>query len=108
MCILFILLFLPLALAGYFGCNARGKYEWGKLWLVAMSLWFYAWFNVKYLPIIVGSILGNYGLYRVLQGHRGMEGRRRQDLYLTVAGVCANLGLLFYYKYFDFFVENIN
>lgn len=105
---LFILLFLPLALAGYYACNARGKYEWGKLWLVVMSLWFYAWFNVKYLPIIVGSILGNYGLYRVLQGHKGMEEKRRQDLYLTVAGVGANLGVLFYYKYYDFFVENLN
>ena len=81
---LFILLFLPLALAGYFGCNARGKYEWGKLWLVAMSLWFYAWFNVKYLPIIVGSILGNYGLYRVLQGH----GRAAQTGFVSDCGRC--------------------
>jgi len=105
---IFILLFLPLSLAGYFLCNARGKYEWGKLWLTAMSLWFYAWFNVKYLPIIVGSILGNYGIYRVLLGHRGRPEQRRRDLYITAAGAAANLGVLFYYKYFDFFLENIN
>lgn len=105
---IFILCFLPLALAGYFGCNARGRYEWGKMWLCAMSLWFYAWFNVKYLPIIVGSILFNYAAYRLILGHRGMDVRRRGDLYLTVAGVAANLGVLFYYKYFDFFVENVN
>ncbi len=105
---IFILLFLPLALAGYFGCNAKGRYEWGRIWLTVMSLWFYAWFNVKYLPIIVGSILFNYALYRLILGHRGMEGRRRRDLYLTAAGIAANLAVLFYYKYFDFFVENIN
>lgn len=105
---IFMLLFLPLCLVGYFICNAGKRYEWGKLWLTAMSLWFYAWFNVSYLPIIVGSVLGNYGLYRVILGDRGRQTRRRRDLYLTTAGAAANLGVLFYYKYFDFFLTNVN
>ncbi len=105
---IFIFLFLPLSLAGYFFWNKSGKYEWGKLWLTAMSLWFYAWFNVSYLPIIVVSVLGNYGLYRILLGSRGRDEVCKRNLYLTVAGVAANLGILFYYKYFDFFLENIN
>ncbi len=102
---IFIFLFLPLSLAGYFFWNKSGKYEWGKLWLTAMSLWFYAWFNVSYLPIIVVSVLGNYGLYRILLGSRGRDEVRKRNLYLTVAGVAANLGILFYYKYFDFFLK---
>lgn len=61
-----------------------------------------------YLPIIVGSILINYFLYRQLLGNRGKEECRKKNLYITVAGVAANLGVLFYYKYFDFFLENIN
>lgn len=105
---IFILLFLPLALAGYFICNAKEKYEWGKIWLTAMSLWFYAYFNIKYLSIIVGSILINYFLYRIILGNRGRTDCRKKDLYITVAGATANLGVLFYYKYFDFFLENIN
>ncbi len=105
---IFVLFFLPLALAGYYICNGKEKYEWGKLWLTAMSLWFYAWFNPAYLPIIVGSILGNYALYRLVLGHRGQAGYEKKDLYLTAAGVAVNLGVLFYYKYFDFFLENIN
>ncbi len=105
---IFLLLFLPLCLAGYFICSAWGKYEWGKLWLTGMSLWFYAWFNIRYLPIIVGSIVGNYFLYRIILGHRGRQECRRRDLYLTAAGAAVNLGVLFYYKYFDFFLENIN
>lgn len=32
-----------------------------------MSLWFYAYFNISYLPIIVGSILVNYLLYRIIE-----------------------------------------
>lgn len=105
---IFILLFLPLALIGYFLCNARGRYELGKSFLTVMSLWFYGWFNIMYLPIIVGSILINYFLYRQLLGNRGKEECRKKNLYITVVGVAANLGVLFYYKYFDFFLENIN
>ena len=105
---IFILLFLPLAVAGYFICNQKGKYEWGKTWLTAMSLWFYGYFNIKYLPIIVGSILINYTLYRILMGNRGKDNWRKKTLYITVAGASANIGVLFYYKYYDFFIENIN
>ena len=105
---IFMLLFLPIALAGYFLCNAKGKYEWGKNFLTVMSLWFYAWFNIWYLPIIVGSILINYLLYRILLGNRGRETCQKRNLYITTAGAAANLGVLFYYKYFDFFLENIN
>ena len=105
---IFILLFLPLTLTGYFACNAKGRYAWGKLWLLAMSLWFYAWFNIRYLPVITGSILGNYLLYRLILGERGRPERKRRCLYLTAAGSAANLGVLFYYKYFDFFLENLN
>lgn len=105
---IFILLFLPMALLGYFLCNAKGKYELGKNFLTVMSLWFYAWFNIRYLPIIVGSILVNYMLYRLILGNRGMEERKKSSLYITVAGCAANLAVLFYYKYYDFFLENIN
>ncbi len=105
---IFILLFLPLSLLGYFGCNAKGKYEWGKNFLTVVSLWFYAWFNIKYLPIIVGSILVNYFLYRWLLENRGKAESRKKSLYITAAGAAANMGVLFYYKYYDFFVENVN
>ena len=71
-------------------------------------MFFSIWFNVSYLPIIVVSVLGNYGLYRILLGSRGRDEVCKRNLYLTVAGVAANLGILFYYKYFDFFLENIN
>jgi len=106
---IFMLAFLPLALAGYFICNKIGRYGWGKLWLIAMSLWFYAWFNPSYLPIILGSIVGNYAVYRVILRARAVEAAPgRRGLGFTALGVLANLGVLFYYKYFDFFLENLN
>lgn len=105
---IFVLLFLPLSVAGYFLCNRLGRYEWGKLYLTAVSLWFYAYFNISYLPIIVFSILGNYMVYRILLGSRGRAEYRKRNLYLTALGAGVNLGVLFYYKYFDFFLENVN
>ena len=54
------------------------------------------------------SILGNYMVYRVLLGSRGRGEYQKRNLYLTTLGVGVNLGVLFYYKYFDFFLENVN
>ena len=101
---IFVLLFLPLSLAGYFLLNGCKKYTAASVFLLAMSLWFYAYFNISYLPLIVASVLVNYAVYRVLMRARS-HGVRRLMLAL---GVAFDLGLLFYYKYFDFFSENIN
>lgn len=100
---IFVLLFLPLALTGYFLCNKK-SYTLGKAFLLAMSLWFYAYFNIRYLPIILASILLNYGVSRRLILSHNQKGKR---LFLLLA-LLANFGALFYFKYYDFFIENIN
>lgn len=100
---IFVLLFLPLSLIGYFLCN-RKNYTLGKAFLLGMSLWFYAYFNIQYLPIIVGSILLNYACsWGLINREKTVEKR----LILLVA-LLANFGALFYFKYYDFFIENIN
>lgn len=98
---IFVFLFLPLCLLFYFLCNNWKKYELGKVFLTCMSLWFYAYFNISYLPIIVGSILVNYLLYRI------MEKAVKRKI-VVFSGIIINLSVLFYFKYFDFFIENIN
>ena len=45
---LFIFIFLPLALIGWYGMNHFKAYELSKLFLAAMSLWFYGYFNPYY------------------------------------------------------------
>lgn len=101
----FILLFLPVALIGYFGLNYWGKDKAAKAFLVAMSLWFYAYFEPKYLFIILGSIGINY----VISGwtsnrHRTVSFRK----IMLVLGILLNVATIFYFKYFNFFLENIN
>lgn len=98
---IFVFLFLPLCLLLYFGSNHFHKYELGKIFLTCMSLWFYAYFNVNYLPIILCSIPVNYFLYCLLE-------RTAHRKAVVATGILLNLGVLFYFKYYDFFIGNIN
>ena len=72
--------------------------------LSAMSLWFYGYFNSYYLWIIIGSILGNYLLSYFLSFFHS----KRSNRISLIVGLTFNLGLLFYFKYYDFFIDNIN
>lgn len=101
----FIFVFLPCTLALYFilaryrGANAA------KALLVLASLVYYGWWNVYYLPLILGSAVANFVIAYFILRYRTDAFKRRMLLYL---GVCFNLGLLGYYKYANFFVDNIN
>lgn len=101
---IFVLLFLPLCVFGYFALNHFKLYRISSLFLLAMSMWFYGYFNISYLPIIIGSIVVNYLFYMLF--NRQLSERIRK-LILAVA-VLSNVGVLFYFKYYDFFFENIN
>lgn len=70
-----------------------------------MSLWFYAYFNIGYLPIICASILVNYFVYRLMQREGTTQKKRKA---LLVLGLIFDIGLIFYFKYYDFFLDNIN
>ncbi len=102
---IFIFIFLPVTWMGYYGCNYKKKYEMGKLWLTLMSLWFYGYFNPSYLLIMIASIIINYAVYR---GILHVRGRRGYERAILLTGLLFNVGLIFYYKYYDFFIENIN
>lgn len=101
---IFILLFLPLALIGYFGINRTGKYQYGMMWLIGMSCWFYGAFSIQYLLLFAGSIcLNQFGVCRM---KKTAHGTRRKLVFGVL--LLFNIGLLLYYKYCDFFIENIN
>jgi len=101
---IFILLFLPLSVVGWFLLNKTKSKSLPKVFLLGMSLWFYAYFNIKYLPIIIISIIVNYLLYIGMK-KSDKQGFRKM---LFVFGLILNIGILFYYKYLGFFTENIN
>ncbi len=101
---IFIFIFLPLVLAGWYFLNSKKAYTLAKFFLAGVSLWFYAYFNYYYLMIIVASILGNYLLSFLMKfSHTKLTSRLG-----LFTGILFNLGILFYFKYYDFFFENIN
>lgn len=97
---IFIFLFFPICLLGFYGLKHKNS-TLAKIWLTGFSLWFYGYFNIRYLCIMIFSILLNYGAYQMLK-------RDKNRKLILFTGVSLNLLLLFYFKYFDFFIENIN
>lgn len=107
---IFIFLFLPITLLGWYFINYLKKYELAKLYLAGMSLWFYAYFNISYLPIIVVSILVNYLLSFCISkfDYNKEKFKFNYKKIFMLLGLLINLGVLFYFKYYDFFLENLN
>lgn len=101
---IFILFFLPITLIGYYVLNHYGKELLAKSLLLVMSLWFYAYFEITYLFIILGSIGVNYGISKCLNRD---EKNIKRKIILAV-GILLNVAVIFYFKYFDFFLENVN
>ena len=101
---IFILGFLPLCLIGYFALNHFKLRKTALLFLLGMSLWFYGSNTPKYLILIISSVLVNYGFYRLSVVLTDEKKRKIAKL----AAVILNLGVLFYFKYYDFFAETVN
>ena len=95
----FILGFLPLTVILYF-LLAKHNYTAAKIFLVIASFIFYSWFNWSYGLILAGSLLGNWCFASFLYKKRSMA--------IFVLGVICNVLLLGYFKYYDFFVANVN
>lgn len=102
--VVFLTIFLPLVLVGWYLLQQLKNPAYAKLFLLGMSLWFYGYYNVSYLWILIFSMLFNYGLSILFERSKGMAGRR----ILLAVGILGNLGVLFYFKYFNFFVDNCN
>jgi len=101
----FILAFLPLTLIVYFLLGKLPeRIQLNKLFLVIASFVFYGYNNPNYVPIIVGSILINYVLSQLMLTTE----KKFIRLPLMLLGLSLNLGVLFYFKYHDFFFSNFN
>lgn len=105
----FILLFLPLALTVFFVLGKKGFQEYAIIWLVCASLFYYGWWNPSYLWLIIGSILFNYTIGRLLsEKNNSFFCHNITSKSLLTLGVAGNLFLLGYFKYTNFFIDNVN
>ena len=99
----FIFVFLPIVWLGYF-FSAKWSVRLSAIWLSLASLFFYAWWNPKFLALLLVSISFNFLLGRKIGSSTSALYKSR----LLFLGVTSNLLLLGIFKYFDFFIENTN
>ena len=97
---IFLLYFLPIFLIVY--QFLRGKLK--NYWILIASVLFYSWGAPKFVLILLISTIIDFFIVRSL--HNAQETRRRKLLLGT--SISLNLGLLIYFKYANFFVENFN
>lgn len=105
----FLFLFLPVTFFVYFWLNNKRLTQASKAWMVFASLFFYSWWNIIYLPLILGSILFNFAVGSTISKISSgtlKSGISRKGL-LTF-GIVTNILLLGYFKYMDFFIGNAN
>jgi len=103
----FIFLFLPVTAAVFFALSGVGWARAAAGWLGLASVFFYGYWSPRFVPLLLGSIVVNYAMGHALlvQRQRGAERALRGILFVAVA---ANLLVLAYFKYANFFVDSLN
>ena len=102
----FIFLFLPFTFLVYFYLLKIRLPLVAKGFLVFSSLFFYSWWNIVYLPLILSSILFNFIIGSSL--NKSIRSVRFDRKIILITGIISNVMLLGYFKYYDFFVYNLN
>lgn len=102
----FIFGLLPLAVAGFWLLSTLSGRVAGLLWLLAASLAFYAYAGLVSLAIITPSILLDYSIALALL--RSIPSRERLRSLVFSMGIVANVLLLGYFKYRNFFLDTVN
>lgn len=101
----YIFLFLPLVTLIYFLLTHSRLITLSRFWLILSSLFFYAYWNPKYLVLIFVTLIVNYYCGICLKKYKNMPDLRKLIL---ISGIIFDIGLLAYYKYANFFIDNIN
>ncbi len=106
----FAFLFLPIVLIGYYLLGARSR-SLTTLWLFIASLFFYGYWLPEFTLLLLLSIAGNFvcgvAIARA-NGRTDPPGKTVAGKAWLVVGIVFNLGMLGYYKYANFFVDNVN
>ncbi len=99
--ILFLFRFMPFAFLTYFLCPKKLR----NALLIMLSLIFYSWGEVRYFPIMIASIIVDYTASNFIEKNRDNKTKMKFALFISCV---FNLGMLGFFKYTDFFIENIN
>lgn len=98
---IFILVFLPVLVTGYFLFNKINP-RVGKIFLIAGNVLFYLYGGIGTALILGVSILFNFTVAKIL------DRKVKMNKIIFILAISTNIGILFYYKYCNFFIENVN
>ncbi|MFW9257868.1 MBOAT family O-acyltransferase [Nostoc sp. CALU 546] len=99
----FIFLFLPTTIFIFFFLGKYGYQRLAVAWLVIASLFFYGWWNPRYLLLLLASIALNFFIGSTLNQELNSPVRKKT---LLILGIIANLIILGCFKYANFFVSS--
>ncbi len=102
----FLLVFLPITLVTFFGIARIAGLRNAIVWLTLASLFFYAYWDARFVSLLVGSIAFNYLVGELLYRARSSTAAKRKSI--LIFGIATDLALLAYFKYANFFVDNFN
>ena len=97
----FLFFFFPIVMLLYYVVPFKGK----NLLLLIASLIFYAWGEPVYIVLMIFSSIVDYCNGRMIEK---FENNAKMKKFFMILSVCINLSLLGFFKYGDFFVENVN
>ena len=98
--IVFLLYFLPVLLTVYF--ILPDKYK--NIFLLISSIFFYSWGAPRFIFVILGTTALDFFLVKWMNSQTSEKQRKL----ILIFSCCMNIGLLFYFKYCNFFIDNIN
>ncbi len=105
---IFLFGFLPVTWVVYFLLNKRRLPLASNAWILFASLFFYGWWDLKYVPLILGSILFNYTVGGLMLAHDEQKKKIVSKQAILAIGLAVNLLFLGWFKYTDFVISNIN
>lgn len=103
----FIYFFLPVTLAVFFALSGGGLRRAASGWLALASIFFYGYWSPRYVLLLMASIIVNFAAGQLIDTLRQARSVARARQVLVVA-ITANLAVLAYYKYANFFVDSLN
>jgi len=102
----YIFIFLPIVVMGYYFWQNLHLAHLSKIWLIASSIVFYGYYDPKYTLLLLVSMLVNFSIgCGFNKGVFHIPVRRKC---LLIVGLSFNILLLGYYKYANFFIDNVN
>jgi len=102
---IFLFLFLPITLLGFHLIGKNGHVKSAIVWLISASLFFYGWWNPAYLGLLLFSTIFNFSLGFLISTKSINSSTKK---IILTAGVIVNLSILGYFKYANFFIDNLN